>query len=1681
MPRFLLPLLLCAATAFAAPRINEVQSTNTAFPDQYGQLMDWVEIHNPTTSPIDLTDHYLSDSTSNRLKFRFPATTIGAGEYLLVWCGQATEFTTLGPYPAGQVRAATFNISSGGEPVVLTAPDGTTVIDEFPALAIGANAGVPRSLGRGTGENSSILYLFNTPTQGTANTTPGIEAIPLDPPIVSLAGGIYTSNQSVAIHSTIPDTTVRFTLDGSDPTESSPVFTSPLEFGPGGNNSTGYSWIPTNQDAASGYPYYDNWQSPSGPVARIHVLRTRAFKSGSAPSRIITKSYLVHPSGTDRHTLPVVSIASDPANLFGNQSGIYVAGNNTYSTDWPNTPGAVASGFFANYYQSGSAWERPSHLEFFENGSTLLEGQIGLRINGNTTRNRPRKALRIYNRNPAGPTTWTNTQLFPDRDTTSWDTFLLRAAGNDWNQSLFRDALVSAIAAPTGLDRQAARPVVLYLNGEFWGIHNLRERLDEAWVFHKYGLGEDQFSMLEVTAGAPNFLNETSDYSWPIADRGVPALLDDYKDILVRAGNNEFSSESGYASLNSRIDLANFADYCAVTIWAGNTDWPGNNVILWRSVNATTTPGANPRLDGRWRYIIKDNDFALGLNLPYVPGHNENVSEMARHDTLAYATSPFETSFANNEIGTRLLRKTLENPVFKNQFINRFADLLNTTLSVNATTAQLDAHIAAYAPAAAEHSARWPTPLAWNSEVERIRTYLQVRTGAVRSHIASKFNAAQIPLTVSANSTQGDITVNSITLGSTTPGVGETPFPWTGVYFQNIPVTVTATAKPGYRFVSWSTSTTANGNVTASDAASNYSSWSNGGNEGTGFGPWSINTSTGNSGKAGTFLDNARGGWGLYANDGETTWVYRNLSTPLQPGQTFTARLRHGSVSDPGAVGFELSNASGEILFQLRLPWWSQTYEINQNPTDIPATTAPLVVEVTLEGNNSYTARITPEGGEPAIVSGSLMRNDSAIERVLVFNYSAGSGGGSDVFVTSLQVADPAASGGEPTPYSANATITANMTSSLSFTASFELEPATKLVVETPPAAIPGTALASLRVKAVNSIGDADGNYDAQPVTLVITGPNGFQQTWNATTTAGVAEFPGIVLPSTGEYSLAATSGELATAIPQTFSPKASARFLPGTSAPWNNPANWDIQAVPNNNLATVTFAAPDNQTANRDATLEAPVTIASVVFENGASAFRNRINGTPGNPLTFSSANGTSSITVAGNGTGHANLSVEAGIVAQNDIVLDVQNTAAGNSEYGALRLQGLWSGPGGFIKRGPGLAGLTGTGKSFSGNITIEHGALTFSEPAVSENTAARYTVLPGGQLRLSSTGNPRHYRFSGPIHLAGNGRLGVPDNENLGVLGALRLETGTTGANAFVENSVVLTDHADIHVPALNTVTLNGTLAGNSTLSKSGGGTLHLPASTSGFEGGIAVHRGTLHLAANIGSNQTLELAAESTLAGNGAWGGLLRLPSGSILAPDLAAGPLQTHTVETEPGALVSISTTNQTLSGLYPLLNVTGSSTGLENLALAAIPPHHPETRLVLDGNTLSALVAQTAREAWLLENNLPLDSTEESDPDSDGISNLVERALAMNPNARESTPPAGISSASGNVTVTYRIARNQSDLAVTPERTASLAENWIEASSEIHDDSHPRYQVRRVTLPAAQAGFLRLRITKSVE
>ncbi|HMP73288.1 MAG TPA: CotH kinase family protein [Kiritimatiellia bacterium] len=657
-----------------------------------------------------------------------------------------------------------WGISAAGEPLQLTDSEGN-VIDMIGAVPVPRDMSYGRSLA-----DSNVWHFFAQATPGGPNLTESYPEI-LAQPELSHPAGFYTDSISVTATTPVENAVVRYTLDGTEPTESSPILATPLNIASRNGETNNLSLIPTNFSDL-GFPFFEGWQPPGGEVFKFHTLRVRAFRTNAWPSRPLTQSYIIDPAGPNRYSMPVVSVVADPAHFFSSETGIYVQGN-----DW-------------NFFQSGSAWERPGSVELFEaNGTPAFNIGAGIRLHGGTTRNRPRKSLRIYAREPST----LNYQLFPDKPILNFDTFILRNSGNDWGMSVFRDAFLQSLTSHTDLDRQYSRPAIVFINGEYWGIHPIRDRFDDGYMEHHYALGERDFTQIEALSDGSN--------SQFVYDRGNPALVDDFQNLLGFVSENDLSNPSAYHDVAERIDIPNFIDYFSAQIFFGNTDWPGNNMRIWRSVSTNRAPTAPYRHDGRWRWMLFDTDFGFGLDFNYVPGR----SDFADHNTLAFAAHPSGTHFSNRTNATLLFRRLLENSDFKRDFVLRFADQLNTVYSTNAVIPRLQTWIDLYTPEMHEHTNRWRQPANWTAETARLRDYGNQRTDAVWGHLQSFFNLGnRVSITVSVdNASSGSVKVNTLDISSDLPGVGDPPFPWVGSYFTNYPVTLEALPSSGFEFNAW--------------------------------------------------------------------------------------------------------------------------------------------------------------------------------------------------------------------------------------------------------------------------------------------------------------------------------------------------------------------------------------------------------------------------------------------------------------------------------------------------------------------------------------------------------------------------------------------------------------------------------------------------------------------------------------------------------------------------------------------------------------------------------------------------------------------------------------------------------------------------------------------------------------
>jgi hypothetical protein len=734
--------------------LNEIMASNgTALADEDGDFEDWIELHNYGDSPVHLDGFGLSDQARNPFRWVFPDVTLDAGGFLVVWASGKDRRNP------NQPLHANFAISTSGESLFLTGPDGVRR-DEFPPTPMVRN----QSMGRvpdGVGD----WFYFEIPTPRAPNVTTPYSGV-LTPPALSLPSGFYSEAQEVfASHERKGDVIIRYTLDGSEPGPDSPTLPDPLVIGPRVGDSNFFSAIKTTAGS-------DFWRAPGYDVPKATVLRVRAFSlRDEMPSRTITRSYFVGPHLQDRYNLPVISLVTDSDHLFDPQTGIYVAGAG-YDGNWQNS----------NYWKRGRDWERPIHLEIFEaDGKLGLAQDAGVRIHGGWSRRWAFKSLRLYARSDYGQDTFAY-RLFPDQPDENYRRFILRNSGNDYQLTLFRDAFMQRLIGHLRLDTQAYRPAVLFINGEYWGIQNLRERYDRHYLQRTYGVDPDNIDLLT---------NHRQ------VKEGTSTHYDELRRFILQ---QPMASPASLAFIETQMDIDNFIDYQLAQIYLNNTDWPGNNIDFWRLRTDQFLPDAPYGHDGRWRWMVFDTDYGFW--------QYTEPRDRPTHNTLAFATAAGGSNWPNPDWSTFLLRSLLQNEGFRTRFINRFSDQLNTAFLPHRAVAMINEMAAVIEPEIANHVRRFGRPdsvQTWRNAVQRMRDFAHQRPDLQFEHLRSHFGLpGTYPLAVDLSDTDhGTVRVNSILLKESTPGVQNPVYPWTGRYFYDVPVEVEAIPNPGYQFAHW--------------------------------------------------------------------------------------------------------------------------------------------------------------------------------------------------------------------------------------------------------------------------------------------------------------------------------------------------------------------------------------------------------------------------------------------------------------------------------------------------------------------------------------------------------------------------------------------------------------------------------------------------------------------------------------------------------------------------------------------------------------------------------------------------------------------------------------------------------------------------------------------------------------
>ncbi|MCC6542374.1 MAG: CotH kinase family protein [Flavobacteriales bacterium] len=546
--------------------------------------------------------------------------------------------------------------------------------------------------------------LFDAPTPGATNSTSNPYSAYAETPVINTPSSISATPLSVTLSNpNVGTSSLRYTLDGSEPTTSSSLFVGPI------------------------------------PINASTVLRARAFAPGRLPSKVATASYLINP---DHHSA-ILSISTNDADLNGPE------------------------GIFTRWWRDD---EIPAHVDYFHTNGTLgFSQRSAMQLDGGFggSRTQPQHSFRLELDNGTLGSGTVDLPLIPNRPArTSYSRIYLR---NGSNQHLFlphKDAAqVRMMAGETNSYYSAWTPVTVYINGHYFGLYELREKIDAEYFNTLEGADPDSMDLLTVSSweGPSLTANEGS-------TNGFWEDVDAMHDM-------DPNSAGYWDELDQRFDLTWYVDYIIGQQWMGTTDWPINNIKLFRA--ATT--------GNRWRFCTTDLETAMAPNGQTDPSFNALIYSSSQDPEVPY---------------TNIWQRSLANPRFHDHYINRFADVMNS--------AYLDDRIQEIAEEMfdltrldmADQLYRWRGTdtttllLAYEGFDQAFRNDLSLRTPVVRDDIQQFFSLPR----------QVDVVLNVFPAGAGSIRISTLhpdTYPWEGVYFDGVPVGITAEAAPGFAFHHW--------------------------------------------------------------------------------------------------------------------------------------------------------------------------------------------------------------------------------------------------------------------------------------------------------------------------------------------------------------------------------------------------------------------------------------------------------------------------------------------------------------------------------------------------------------------------------------------------------------------------------------------------------------------------------------------------------------------------------------------------------------------------------------------------------------------------------------------------------------------------------------------------------------
>lgn len=740
--------------------INEVCCNNyLAYENAIGKYDGYIELYNCSNQEVQLDEYYLVNSADKEKYSYLEGLSIGAYDYIVLSADGQTYDQNICNVP--------FEFDYDVATVLCLKNKNGDVVDKVELPKMDYDMVYCRST------DGNEKWEIKSPSPNASNEAGKQIVLPTLPmPDFSLESGFYggactlelTNGSKNALGFLKNDIEIYYTTDGSVPNkENGTRYISPIDLKKISERENEFC---LRTDVSAGFQHDEirkrGWADsgycvPTENVDKAVIIRAVTIDANGNSSEVATKHYFIdYMKDSAYENVSIVSLVTEPENLFSEEYGIYVEGKHKYYFEdrawdwWP-----------ANYWQAGRAWERPCEIAYFNPDKEFEFSQtLGVRIKGNSSRGYSQKSLKLYAREVLSGEKAINSRLFNNQQEIR--TFALFNGGQDLDARV-KDYLVHSMTRERAFDTMDFIPCALFLNGEYWGMFYATQEYNAEYIAGKYGVDKENVVIIKEDT----------------IKEGVDADLQDYLDFVKYVNETDFSDPNNYATLCQKMDIQSYIDYyCVQTYIARCEDWPRANLALWK----TREVGNGLYDDGKWRWMLFDvNAFDGAME--------EELIEFDGLDLVIYHDS--------------LFLSLIRIPQVKEQFCVTMMDLINTTFNYEEINVWLECYQNELKEPVVKTLHRFygenKGEIEFDRRIESIDTFFKMRKNSMIEDMQTNlplYGTVEEVMLETNDVDAGEIYINTI-IPEMAGGI------WRGEYFTDYPIRVTAIPKEGYYFAGW--------------------------------------------------------------------------------------------------------------------------------------------------------------------------------------------------------------------------------------------------------------------------------------------------------------------------------------------------------------------------------------------------------------------------------------------------------------------------------------------------------------------------------------------------------------------------------------------------------------------------------------------------------------------------------------------------------------------------------------------------------------------------------------------------------------------------------------------------------------------------------------------------------------